>query len=119
MNTENQMSIIVRDFVVPARIGIYPHEHGAPQRICVSVTVQLAMASVLTDDIASTMSYEGIVDVLRGLCQQHFNLVETLAAYVADYVLADARAKSVWVRVEKLDVFPEGRVGTELTRVRS
>jgi dihydroneopterin aldolase len=47
----------------------------------------------------------------------HINLVETLAEEVAAMCLQDRRVRSVRVRVEKLDVFPDvTSVGVEIER---
>lgn len=118
MSDQNQTRILVRDFIIPARIGIYPHEHQAPQRICVSVDVLLRDHEIRHDDIDDTMSYEGLVQAIRDLQKQHFNLVEILAEHLAGVALQDARVAAVTVTVEKLDVYPEGRVGTVITRLR-
>ena len=116
--SQNQTKILVRNFIVPARIGIYPHEHEAPQKICVSIEVILKDPEIKRDHIEETMSYEGLVAAIRDLQKQHFELVETLAEHLASVALSDARTSSVTVTVEKLDVYPEGRVGTEIFRVR-
>lgn len=115
----NQTKILVRDFVVPARIGIYPHEKTAPQRIRVSVEVTLRDPRVAGDEIGDTISYEGIVAAIRALGERHFNLVEAIAEHLAAIALADSRAASALVRVEKLDVYGEGSVGTEIIRSRA
>ncbi|QQG35244.1 MAG: dihydroneopterin aldolase [Micavibrio aeruginosavorus] len=118
MSGQNQTRVLVRDFIVPARIGIYPHEHQAPQRICVSMDVLLRDHEIPRDDIEDTMSYEGLVQAIRDLQKQHFNLVEILAEHLAGLALQDSRVASVSVTVEKLDVYPEGRVGAEIIRCR-
>ncbi len=118
MKNQNSTKILVRDFIVPARIGIYPQEHKAPQKICVSIDVTLKDHEVRRDDIEDTLSYEGLVAALRDLQKQHFNLAEILAEHLAGIALEDSRVFSVCVRVEKLEVYPEGRVGTEITRYR-
>lgn len=112
----NLTKIIVRDFVVPALIGIYPHEHGVPQDVRITVDVTLSAATIESDDISATMSYEGLVLEIRALKDTHHELVETIAENLAAYALTHPLADSVFVRVEKLAVYPEGRVGTEITR---
>lgn len=118
MTKQNQTHILIRDFVVSARIGIYQHEHEVLQRVCVSIDVMLAQWEVVHDDIADTMSYEGLVNAIRNLQTRHFELVETMAEHLATIALADDRAAAVTVTVEKIEVYPEGRVGTKITRYR-
>lgn len=115
---KNQTKILVSDFIVPARIGIYPREHEAPQKIKISIEVVLEDHEIKRDHIEDTMSYEGLVAAIRDLPQQHFELVETMAEHLAGVALTDARASCVTVTIEKLEVYPEGRVGTEIIRYR-
>lgn len=112
----NQTKILVRDFIVPARIGIYPREHESPQKIKVSVEIVLKDHEIKRDHIEETMSYEGMVAAIRDLPQQHFELVETMAEHLANVALTDMRTACVTVTIEKLEVYPEGRVGTEIIR---
>lgn len=118
MTKKNQTKILVRDFIVPARIGIYAHEHDVLQQISVTVDVTLAQWEIGHDDITDTMSYEDLVRAIRNLQSRHFELVETMAEHLAVIALTDDRAAAVTVRVEKIEVYPEGRVGTEITRYR-
>lgn len=115
----NQTKIIVRDFIVPAMIGIYPQEKMAPQRIRVNMEVTLSQVKIDHDNINDTMSYEGLVAAIRALQETHYNLVETIAEHLADLALSHARAQSVCVRVEKIDIYAEGAVGTEIIRSRA
>ena len=114
----NQTKILVRDFVVPALIGIYDHEQNHPQRVRVSVEITLKDYKIAHDKIEDTISYESIVQAIRDLIKQHFNLVEAIAEHLAELALADPRAHSAMIRVEKLDVYGEGSVGTEIIRSR-
>lgn len=115
----NQTKILVRDFVVPALIGIYEHEQTHPQRIRVSVEITLKDYKLEHDKIEDTISYEDVVQAIRDLIKQHFNLVEAIAEHLAFIAMKDNRAHAVMVRVEKLDVYGEGSVGTEITRSRT
>lgn len=119
MTNQNITKILVRDFIVPARIGIYPHEHQALQQIKVSIVVTLKDYEIKRDHIEDTMSYEGLVAAIRDLPKNHFELVETMAEHLANIALHDVRTSCVTVTIEKLEVYPEGRVGTEITRTRN
>jgi dihydroneopterin aldolase len=72
----------------------------------------------LNDDLSSVVCYEKIVTDVREIVERgHINLVETLAEEIAGSCLADRRVRSVRVRVEKLDVFPDATsVGVEIER---
>lgn len=116
----NSTKIIVRDFILPARIGIYPEEHTKTQNICVNVAMDLADHHVDHDVIEDTVSYETIINEIREQATNvHHNLVETLAEHIAEFALNDIRVKEVTVQVEKLEIYPDARVGCNITRART
>lgn len=115
----NTTKIIVRDFILPARIGIYPQEQVIPQNICVNVTMNLADHHINHDEIENTVSYEHVINEIRVRATLHHNLVETLAEHIAQFALRDIRVTEVTVQIEKLEIFPDARVGCCLTRGRN
>lgn len=115
----NSTKVIVRDFILPARIGIYPSEHVSPQNICVNITMDLSVHHIDHDNIEDTVSYEHIINEIRAQAVIHHNLVETLAEHLAQFALKDARVTEVTVQVEKLEIYPDARVGCCITRNRS
>lgn len=113
--------ILVRDLVLKCSIGIHAHERLAPQRVRVNVDMAaFEQAGPLSDDIANVVSYEDVIEGVKGiLANGHINLVETLAEKIAALCLEDGRVDSVKVRVEKLDVYAEAAsVGIEIERRR-
>jgi dihydroneopterin aldolase len=110
--------VLVRDFVVPGRIGAYAREHDKPQNIRFNVDVRVLRPGHAPEDMRDVFSYDVITDGIRMIvAQEHIPLVETLAERVASLLLSDARVREVRVRVEKLDVGP-GAVGIEIRRER-
>jgi len=111
--------ILVRDLVLPCRIGIHPHEKTAPQRVRINVEI-LAERAAGGDQLRHVLNYEEIVNGIRALTQgEHINLIESLAEEVMALALESARALGARVSVEKLDVFPEAEsVGVVLRRRR-
>lgn len=115
---QNTTHIIVRDFTLPARIGIYEHEHHAPQMVKISVDMKLVDYLVPHDRIEDTVSYEGVVRKIRELGLIHHELAEKLAEHIADFCLSNEKVENVTVTVLKTEIFPEGAVGTTITRLR-
>lgn len=115
----NETVVTVRDFILPARIGIYPEEHLKPQNIMVNADIVLTNPVVAHDKIEDTYSYEGIVKEIRRLSEIHHNLVEILAENIASYVLSDSRISRVIVQVEKLELLDKGRLGCKIIRHQS
>jgi dihydroneopterin aldolase len=111
--------ILVRDFVLPVRIGAYKHEREKVQNVRFNVDVGILRAAQSAEDIRDVFSYDVILDSIRMVvAQEHIALVETLAERIAALILAQHRVVSVAIRVEKLDVGP-GAVGVEIVRKRS
>ena len=112
--------LFVRDLVVPSSIGIHRHERDSPQRVRVTVEIDIApLFSTESDSIGAVLSYDNVVAAVKKIISSgHINLVETLADRIATNCLEDARVVKVKVVVEKLDVLGgEATVGAEIVRV--
>ena len=113
--------VFVRDMVLQAAIGVYPHEHGGTQRVRVNVDLAVQEAAVDDDRLGSVVSYELVFHRVQAIVGAgHIKLVETLAERIAAACLEDERVVRALVRVEKLDVFAGvGSVGVEVERCNS
>ena len=110
--------ILVRDFVLPIRIGAYQHEREKTQNVRFNVDVGIIRAPHVAQDMRDVFSYDVILDGIRMIvAQEHIALIETLAERTAALILAQPRVVSVTLRIEKLDVGP-GAVGVEIVRKR-
>jgi FolB domain-containing protein len=110
--------ILVRDFVMPIRIGAYKHEHDKVQNVRFNIDVGVLRASHVAEDIRDVFSYDVIIDSIRMVvAQEHIALVETLAERVAALILTHHRVVTVTIRIEKLEVGP-GSVRVEIVRKR-
>src|SRR5689334_18262296 len=110
--------ILVRDFVLPIRIGAYKHEREKTQNVRFNVDVGIIRAPHVAQDMRDVFSYDVVLDGIRMIvAQEHIELIETLAERIAALVLAQPRVVSVTLRIEKLDVGP-GAVGVEIVRKR-
>lgn len=111
----------VRDLVLEALVGVYEHERHHPQRIRVNLELDVAEPPAAPEGerrLADLVSYEDLVCAVREiLAAGHIPLLEVLAERIAARCLADRRVRTIRVRVEKLDVFPEAAaVGIEIER---
>jgi dihydroneopterin aldolase len=115
--------ISLRDHIREVEIGAFQQERGTLQRICFNVVVEVRLpeltgAGGVDDDVDKILSYDTITEAIdRELQAERLNLLETLAAKVAEDILADPRAARVFVRIEKLDRGP-GALGVEVVRDR-
>jgi dihydroneopterin aldolase len=118
--------VFLRDLVLSASIGVYPHEHAAPQRVRINVDLgveddgarTLSRASVGRDDLSRVVDYEKVAATVRGIVTAgHIRLVETLAERIAEACLTDPRVHLARIRVEKLDIFADAAsAGVEIER---
>ena len=99
--------IFLRDVVMPFRIGVYPSEHKAPQRVRIDLDLDVRQdRATLTDDIGDVVSYDDIMNNLRQIAAgEHINLLEVLAERIAGLCLGDPRVLRVRVAVAKLDIY--------------
>ena len=124
--TRSLRHVFLRDMVLQASIGIYPHEHEATQRVRINVNLgveddgsrPLSRTAVGRDDLTRVVDYEAVANTVRRIVMAgHVRLVETLAERIAEACLTDTRVHLARIRVEKLDVFADtGSVGVEIER---
>jgi dihydroneopterin aldolase len=118
--------VFLRDLVLSASIGIYPHEHAARQRVRINIDLgveddgarALSRVPVGRDELSRVVDYEKVAATVRGIVASgHVRLVETLAERIAEACLADPRVHLARIRVEKLDIFADATsAGVEIER---
>jgi dihydroneopterin aldolase len=118
--------VFLRDLVLSASIGIYPHEEQSPQRVRINVDLgveddgarALSRAGVGRDELPRVVDYEKVAASVRAIVGAgHVRLVETLAERIAEACLADPRVHVARIRVEKLDIFADATsAGVEIER---
>ena len=118
--------VFLRDMVLPARIGVYPHERTEAQRVRINVDLSVredqapppSHPMTVAEELARVVDYETIARrVIAIVGERHVRLVETLADLLAQACLEDQRVRVARIRVEKLDVFPEAvSAGVEIER---
>jgi dihydroneopterin aldolase len=115
--------IVIEDVRFYGQHGVTKAEQavGAWFSVDVALTLDLAPAA-LSDDLRATVDYG---DVARRIVdigtRERVNLIERLAAMIADTLLRDFGTEEVRVRVRKLTPAMDGVMGTpgvELTRRR-
>ncbi|MEL6641406.1 MAG: dihydroneopterin aldolase [Pseudomonadota bacterium] len=111
--------ISVRDYVVEVEIGAFQQERGTRQRVRFNVVVEvLPIADPIEDDVDRILSYDKVTEAITlELEAERINLLETLAARVAERILLEPQAERVFVRIEKLDRGPFA-LGVEIVRTR-
>ena len=111
--------ISLRDYTVEVEIGAFQLERGTLQRVKFNIVVEVApIAGPIDDDVDRILSYDRVIEAIRiELEAERINLLETLAARVAERILVEPQAERVFVRIEKLDRGPFA-LGVEIVRSR-
>lgn len=109
--------ISLRDYIVEVEIGAFQQERGKLQRVKFNVVVEvLPDQGPIDDDVDRILSYDKVIEAIAvELEAERINLLETLAARVAERVLQEPMAERVFVRIEKLDRGPFA-LGVEIVR---
>lgn len=111
--------ISLRDYVVEVEIGAFQQERGKMQRVRFNVVVEvMPNTGPIDDDVDRILSYDKVTEAIgTELEAERINLLETLAARVAERILMEPQAERVFVRIEKLDRGPFA-LGVEIVRAR-
>ncbi|PWK60482.1 dihydroneopterin aldolase [Roseicyclus mahoneyensis] len=98
-------------------IGAFQTERGITQTVQFDVVVEVVTrAEQAVDDVDRILSYDTIVEAIdAALAAERVNLLETLAARIADRILAHPLAVRCIVRIGKLDRGPYV-LGVEILR---
>ena len=109
--------ISLRDYITEVEIGAFQAERGTLQRIKFNVVVEVApLTGAIDDDVDRILSYDRVTEAIDAeLGAERLNLLETLAARVAERILLEPQALRVFVRIEKIDRGPYS-LGVEIVR---
>jgi len=109
--------ISLRDYITEVEIGAFQQERGHLQRIKFNVVVEVEpLTSPIDDDVDRILSYDRVTEAIDAeLGAERLNLLETLAARVAERILLEPQALRVFVRIEKIDRGPYS-LGVEIMR---
>ena len=88
---------------VPGRHGVFEHERRDGQDFLVDITVWIDLdRAAETDELADTVDYGELAERAAAIVAgPPHNLIETVAAEIAEDVMRDARAHAVEVTVHK------------------
>lgn len=116
--------VFVRDLTVQARLGVYPKEEAAPQRVVIGIELLVvddaAPHGVGPDRLERVVDYAAVAEKARAVATGgHTRLAETLAERIALACLEDPRVEAARVTVEKPDIMPHvAAVGVSVERRR-
>lgn len=112
--------ITIVDLEVHYSIGVTDEERAKPQRLLVTVDMNLDFTSAsISDRIEKTINYQQLADQLLKFGEgRSWKLLEKLVANIADFVLTTYKPDSVLVEVKKF-IIPQARyVSVSLSKSR-
>ena len=121
-NLKGTYQVQINDLILNASIGIHEYEKKKKQRVSISLSIKAHdNLGEINESINNVVSYEHIIKKLKKLINNgHIDLIETLGEKIFDLCFHDPRILSVWMKLEKLDVFKDARsVGIEISRDNS
>jgi len=112
--------IAIFDLEVFYRVGVTAEERAKPQRLLLTVDMDLDFSSAaVTDRLERTINYQAVADDLLKFGEgRSWKLLEKLVANVADRILAEYKPEAVVVECKKFSI-PQARfvsVSTGRTR---
>ena len=114
--------LFLRNFEVPAKIGVNDTEKQNVQRIFVNVDVYipLSLSTPTKDDLSEVVNYDFMRDALVKRTEKgHIQLQETLCDDVARILLSHPKVYAVRVSTEKPDAYADCEsVGVEVFHVK-
>ena len=117
---EHHDEIIIRGIDLPVSIGVPEAERATLQVLLADVSLRPMTAfAEMQDDLAKTIDYDAVTQRLRALAAAHSRcLIETLAAEMAEVVLAEFGAAWVCVELRKRILPGVDHVAVRTTRSR-
>jgi FolB domain-containing protein len=102
--------IVIQDLEVFYRIGVPDNERAEPQRLLLTVELELDFTlAAIEDNLKATIDYDHLA---RRLAQfgdgRDWKLIETLAVNLADMILREYKPAQVTVEVKKF-ILPQTR----------
>ncbi len=117
--TDISTRLLLEDFALDVEIGIHDFEQATPQRVLVSVEIEIGPAPE-TDCIDETLDYDFLRREIRVLAaSRRFNLQETFCRGIIGLLLARDEVRSGRVTTRKPDVYSDcAAVGVEMRFAR-
>ena len=114
--------IFVKNLHIPMHIGVSDDEQADAQTVIVNINLEVeGVSNWQDDDINNVINYADVKSAAERIAQSKaFRLLETFAAYIADYCLNLPGCLSVRVQAEKPDIIKEvDSVGIEIFRTKT
>jgi FolB domain-containing protein len=112
--------ITIADLEVHYCVGVSNEERAKPQRLLLTVEMQLDIsAAAVSDRVEKSINYQSVADELLKFGEgRSWKLLEKLVTNIADRILSEYKPQAVLVEVKKF-VIPQARyVAVSLTKTQ-
>src|SRR3954465_6744412 len=112
--------IRIEQLELSVRVGLLEDERAQPQRLTVTLLIELPRrCDALDDDIAKTIDYFAVCQAVHALCQRSARkLLETLAEEIATGLLLQFPIRAIDIQLCKYILPDTGFVAVEIRRER-
>ena len=119
MIKEKKYSVLVKDLILKASVGIYPKEKIRKQKVRFNIFITAKDNIKAKNDISEFVSYEDIIKNVKDIINKgHTPLIENLAQNISDKCLINKRILKIEIMIEKLETFKEAEsVGIKIIRM--
>jgi dihydroneopterin aldolase len=120
MEKGSMSKINIVDLEVFYRVGVTDQERAEPQRLLITISMDLDFASAsLSDRIEKTINYSTVAQhVLKYGEGRSWKLLERLVANLADMIMSEFKPQGVLVEVKKFTIPQARHVSVSLVRTR-
>lgn len=110
--------IVIKNLELDAHIGVTEAERVHPQRLLISVELELDLSVAgRTDAESATTDYAAVAQRIRKLvAERPRKLIEAVADEIADAILTNKLARTVTVEVRKFSIPRSQYVSVQITR---
>ena len=119
MIKEKKYSVLVKDLILKASVGIYPKEKIKKQKVRFNISITAQDNIKKKNDISEFVSYEDIIKTVKNVINKgHTPLIENLAHNLAEKCLINKKILKIEIMIEKLETFKETEsVGIKIIRM--
>ncbi len=112
--------IIIKNLVLPARVGLYAEENSNEQKVVVDLEISIDLRKAgMKDSIYETVNFTTVRKEITALfAKKKFRLIEAAAEQIASQTLAHKHVRKVRVMIKKERFKEKPLIGIEITRER-
>lgn len=118
----NQDIIFINNLTILTTIGVYDWEKSIKQKVILDLELYTDTSiPASNDDIDKTIDYKALTDNLcEFIANSNFDLIETLAERISEYVLEDSKISKLSLVLKKPKaILNADTVGIKIVRERS